>query len=421
MNVFNTPARRVSLLMTASLAILAGCEEGGGLGSLNGFADAAAQADPSGSSIDIIERDIEKPEIFSQRDMALWDGRPSFGGVWVALPGNVQPERVSIANVDNGKSVVGALFKREEQNPGPPIRLSSDAAAALEIVPGMPTLVAVTVVRRETFANVPNTPTDDVPGAVETAPLEPVPGAQAAAQNAPTAPQPERLTLVGRLAAALGGSDEAPAPAPQPETAPLAAASEAPSGTSASATATATAVAAAPTAVVAATPTPPVAQPKPTERRTILDLFRNRRETAAPQGEVISVITPDAGPQPVTTGSAPLEIQSANLPQLEAEAAAATAAAAQAAPAQPPAAAPASSLSKPFLQTGTFSERANAQKQVRALDAAGVPALIRSLEASSGKTLYRVVAGPAISRDQQQEFARIARSVGIKDAFPTTK
>jgi len=49
----------------------------------------------------------------------LPDARPSFGGVWVAYPGNTQPERVNIRNVGNGKSVVGALFKREADNPGP--------------------------------------------------------------------------------------------------------------------------------------------------------------------------------------------------------------------------------------------------------------------------------------------------------------
>ena len=31
-------------------------------------------------------RDVERPDIFSVTENALWDGRPSLGGVWVAHP-----------------------------------------------------------------------------------------------------------------------------------------------------------------------------------------------------------------------------------------------------------------------------------------------------------------------------------------------
>ena len=217
-------------------------------------------------------------------------------------------------------------------------------------------------------------------------------------------------TLAGRIAAALGGGrSQAEAPTPDPTPAPPAPVSaeaapqqDADTQQSPSAAAAATAVAAAPATAA-----------QGSGRRTILDLFRGRRgrESTPPQGEVISVITPDPQPATVETGAAPLQIESSSLPLAEP---AAEPEAPQATPAPAPAA-----IAKPFLQTGTFSTRTNAETQVRALDGAGVPALIRTLQSSSGKTLYRVIAGPAASAAQQGEFSRIARSIGIKDAFPT--
>ena len=65
-------------------------------------------------------------------DQGLWDGRPSLGGVWVAHPDVTEPERVIIRNEANGKFVIGALFRRERELPGPKLQMSSDAAAALE-------------------------------------------------------------------------------------------------------------------------------------------------------------------------------------------------------------------------------------------------------------------------------------------------
>ena len=44
------------------------------------------------------ERDVERRDIFEVTDRALWDGRPSLGGVWVAHPDVQDPERVLIRN-----------------------------------------------------------------------------------------------------------------------------------------------------------------------------------------------------------------------------------------------------------------------------------------------------------------------------------
>ncbi len=96
-----------------------------------------------------VNRDVERPDVFSVSESALWDGRPSLGGVWVAYPATIDPERVIIRNISNGKSVVGALFRRERENPGPKIQLSSDAAVALGVVAGTPTEISIVVLRRE--------------------------------------------------------------------------------------------------------------------------------------------------------------------------------------------------------------------------------------------------------------------------------
>ena len=53
-----------------------------------------------------------------------------------------------IRNLDTGKSVVGALFRRERDNPGPKLQVSSEAAAELGMLPGAPAKLSVVALRR---------------------------------------------------------------------------------------------------------------------------------------------------------------------------------------------------------------------------------------------------------------------------------
>lgn len=123
--------------------------------------------------------DVERPDIFEVTDRGLWDGRPSLGGVWVAHPDVRDPERVVIRNNQNGREIIGALFRRERENPGPLLQISSDAAEELFILPGAPTELSVIALRRdetavqEVEAN-PVVASLDAPVAVESAPLDPV-------------------------------------------------------------------------------------------------------------------------------------------------------------------------------------------------------------------------------------------------------
>lgn len=144
------------LLVVSMAALIAGCQgEGSPFGQrqapgLTGpSAETTAVAPATTRSVKLVDRDVEAPDVFSVTDMALWDGRPSLGGVWVASPDAVDPERVILRNPANGKFVIGALFRRERDNPGPALQISSDAAAALGLLAGQPGKIGVTALRRE--------------------------------------------------------------------------------------------------------------------------------------------------------------------------------------------------------------------------------------------------------------------------------
>ncbi|MEM9550267.1 MAG: SPOR domain-containing protein [Pseudomonadota bacterium] len=123
---------------------LGGCDEGFQLGG-----DRPDEVSLDARSTTLVERDVEAPEVFQVSEAGLWDGRPSLGGVWVAHPDVTEPERVIIRNESNGKFVIGALFKRERDIPGPRLQVSSDAANTLAMLAGAPVELNVTALRRE--------------------------------------------------------------------------------------------------------------------------------------------------------------------------------------------------------------------------------------------------------------------------------
>lgn len=150
----------------------------------------AKPAKAATKSVKLVDRDIEAPEVFAVTDMALWDGRPSLGGVWVASPDAIDPERVILRNTANGKFVIGALFRRERDNPGPTLQISSDAAAALGLLAGQPGNISVTALRREeapVTAPDASKPLLDAAETVATEGTDVVAGAEAALANAEAA------------------------------------------------------------------------------------------------------------------------------------------------------------------------------------------------------------------------------------------
>jgi hypothetical protein len=116
--------------------------------------------------------DVQAPEDFNLPAQGLWDGRPSPGGVWIALADARDPERVIIRNDTTGETVIGALFRQERENPGPPIRISPDAAKAPGLLAGQPAMVTITALRRAA-----DTPAAAAPATAAAAPATSSPAA----------------------------------------------------------------------------------------------------------------------------------------------------------------------------------------------------------------------------------------------------
>ena len=151
----------------------------------------------------LVERDVESPEVFQKTEPGLWDGRPSLGGVWVAHADVTDPERVIIRNESNGKFVIGALFRREREVPGPRFQVSSDAAEALGMLAGQPATLNITALRREEVAD--EAAQESLPAAdtVEQTNLDPIAAASAALDEA------EGITAAPVAAAAASGTQAA--------------------------------------------------------------------------------------------------------------------------------------------------------------------------------------------------------------------
>ncbi len=208
------------MLAGAALVLVAACEDGQGF--TNPFQQSAnaseSSAPAAGSTGRMVERDVEAPDVFSVSEAGLWDGRPSLGGVWVAHPDVKDPERVIIRNEATDQFVIGALFRKERETPGPRVQVSSDAAAEIGLLAGQPQRVSVVALRRETVEEALDpveAPTEEglnAPAQIEASELDPIAGAAAAidtaegteTQTAAVAPAP------------------APTPAPRPTSSSLA-------------------------------------------------------------------------------------------------------------------------------------------------------------------------------------------------------
>lgn len=202
-------AGRLALAL-AGAVFLSACEEGSDFNLFNRPDIGVSEGTPpeTADAETFIERDVEKPEVFGRTETGLWDGRPSLGGVWVAHPDVVDPERVIIRNQANGAFVIGALFRRQRENPGPPLQVSSDAAAVLKMLAGAPVELSVIALRREQVPVIPEViepiseASDPVAEINETS-LTPVAeiaasAIEAATAKATTAPVSAKLSPVAR-------------------------------------------------------------------------------------------------------------------------------------------------------------------------------------------------------------------------------
>ncbi len=301
------------LTMLAGLAIaLAGCEDGKTFNPFKPKAQSGNAAVTSQRPGKSVERDVEAPEVFHKTESGLWDGRPSLGGIWVAHPDVKEPQRVIIRNEANGKSVAGALFRRERENPGPRIQVSSDAASALKMLAGQPVKLDIVALKREKIEEVAPAP-------------KPAPASAPTKEtlDAPETIEEKSLDPIASAAAAIDAAEGKPAGKPAAH------------------------AAARPPKSSAHTPAP---APKP----------------AAP-----AVVAP-------------------------------------------------SSLAKPYVQLGTFASKDNADKAVEDMRKVGLFAIVKE-QANNGKTIWRVLVGPAGRRAERTAMLRKVKSMGFKDAYIVSK
>ncbi len=350
---------RQILFASASILTLSvsGCMDGGSNTSEGPAGEATAFTERPAAT-PLVERDVEAPEVFQATDKGLWDGRPSLGGVWVAYPDVTDPERVIIRNEANGKYVIGALFKRERENPGPKLQVSSDAATSLGMLAGSPTTLNVTALRREE----PKTP----------APSEAAAPVEAAAIA--SAELIDEQSLDDPIASATAAIERA-------ETGGDA-------------------------AVVANTTTAAVDEATPAKQKRSWNPFRRK--------QAAEVAVPVAATATAAATGAPSEITTQTLDGAAVIEPAAPVQVAAVAPAPKPKATP--SLSKPFVQIGIFSVEANANNTATAMRQNGVVPKVYE-QKSQGKTFWRVVVGPATTKSDQAMILKKVKGMGFSDAY----
>ena len=381
---------RFKLVTAVGLSLaLAGCEDGQGpsfdfLKKKDADSPAISSETPA-ADVKGVEREVEKPDVFSANESALWDGRPSLGGVWIAAPGVKDPERVIIRNSENGKSVVGALFRRERENPGPRLQLSSDAAVELGVLAGAPTKLSVVALRTETVVPTPAPVPIPVP-TPEPAP-EPV-LAEAPAPALSPAPEPRTEAAIETAAIQTDGPADPLVAEPEPE------------------------------------PTGSPASSMPT--------FFNRgaRKAQANASNGFDVAADTAATTATATTGAAVETASVTTQTLDPiKAAEAALERADAQIAQDPAVSPAvaastpprsnGALAKPYIQIGIFAVKSNADRAARRLNDAGViPVVLK--QQSAGRTIWRVIVGPARSKSDGNALQAKVRGMGYTDAYFVT-
>ncbi|RMF39695.1 MAG: SPOR domain-containing protein [Alphaproteobacteria bacterium] len=416
------------------------------------------------------ETDVEAPAVFENSGAAVWDGRPTLGGVWVAHPLADRPERVLISNTENGRQVKGALFRRDEALGGPAIQLSSDTARALGIKPGVVTPLHIVALRRTVVK--PEPVAEPAPALAEnrTAPvkdskadaslaaatLQTPPAAAAESETPPVAtaeaaPEPdaarptestptettEVATAPADAVAEVPPAGETERVAEKPETGDDTAAADAPardepSGPVERAVARALAEQAHLAAAIAeadlgdlGTPVPVVATgdieavdpvvPPVTAgtapRNAPLPRPRGTRLPGARKPP--EPAAPDTSSEDSRRPADPLRPASAGAEKPASPAAENTVAAASAVPAPVPAPA------KRYVRVGIFGVAKNAENLRRQLEAQGYKVLKVEHRARNG-VYSHVLVGPAADETELRRLLADMRRLGFRDALPVT-
>ncbi len=371
------------LAVSATALALAGCEEGTGLGSSRPETAATAAADRPAATR-LVERDVEAPEVFQQSEAGLWDGRPSLGGVWVAHPDVTDPERVLIRNRANGQTVIGALFRRERDGPGPRFQVSSDAATALDMLAGAPVGLDVTALRRKEAP---------APAAEPASAAEPAP-AEEATPSELAATEPAESGSRDPMESAAAAIDRAEAA----QSAQASAAAESVDAPVAAAPVAAAPVASAP---VASAPETAVDAARPSrERRGLFGgLFRRR------PAEPLSAIA-GASATAASAGTVVAQEISSDAPAPQ--------------PASARAFRSAANPDGAYIQVGMYSVEANAERTAALMRRNGIVPRIFEQEAG-GNSFWRVAVGPATTRGERSALLRKVKGLGFDDAYAVAR
>ena len=78
-----------------------------------------------------------------------------------------------------------------------------------------------------------------------------------------------------------------------------------------------------------------------------------------------------------------------------------------------------SKLSKPFVQIGIFSVKANADQTADLLRASGVIPTTKTFE-TNGKPYWRIIVGPAGSASDRSALIKKVKGLGFGDAYAVT-
>ena len=138
---------QTAIIVSFGVLVLAGCTQDGALAH-RPFSSIGLSSEAR-SAGNLVERDIEAPEVLQLTGLGVWDGRPSLGGVWVAHTSALSAERVIIRIVKSEKFVIGSLFQRDDVKDAPLFQISADAARALGVLIGQPIKLEVIALRSQ--------------------------------------------------------------------------------------------------------------------------------------------------------------------------------------------------------------------------------------------------------------------------------
>lgn len=371
------------------------------------------------------------PQLFEATGEAVWDGKRTLQGVWVAHPLAESARRVRIFNEENGRAVDGALFKRDTTaDDVSSVLISSEAAQLLGMGVGTPAPIRIVAVSPVQRPPQPEAPTEAV--VAETQPADTGTTDGGAAEVAESAASAAIATTAIAAAATDVASDDTTTDTDS-ATVEEAGDKVAEAAPQTSAGESAETIAADVRESVAVEPTEIAAPQAEAEAKEVTPEVAVNNPVAEPTETALAPVTepeapakPEPKPEPVKAEPEPAKSEPAKPEpepktfKLETPTVAATEPAKTAAPSKPAASQGTSKLKLPYVQAGIFGVKSNATKLIRRIEAKDLPAFGREIK-SGGKTLTKVLAGPFQTSGERDAALRTIRALGLKDAAPVRR